>query len=146
MACFPTGVTVVAGHESEGEPYGLTVNSFTSVSLQPPLVLVCIARTASSHDRLIGASTFAVSVLSAGQLELARRFAREPSEGRFNGVAWRPSAMGDPILSEAAAWLACEVERVLPGGDHSILVGRVSASGASRRPVLMFHRGRMGSA
>jgi flavin reductase (DIM6/NTAB) family NADH-FMN oxidoreductase RutF len=145
MSSYPTGVTVVAGRGESGEPYGLTVNSFTSVSLDPPLVLVCIAHTSTSHDRLVDASHFAVNVLSADQAEIAMRFAQEPSEGRFDGWAWRESRAGVPILEGTTAWLECRPEGVVDGGDHTILVGRVVDAWVGEQPALLFHRGRLSS-
>ena len=145
MACHPTGVTVVAACDHSGRPYGLTVNSFTSVSLHPPLVLVCIARESSSHDRLVVASGFSVNVLSAEQGAVAARFASEPSAGRFEDLDWVPSPSGAPILAESVAWLDCSLDEVLTAGDHSILLGRVESSGLSDQPALVFHRGRMAS-
>ncbi|MDH3271459.1 MAG: flavin reductase family protein [Gemmatimonadota bacterium] len=143
MGTYPTGVTVVAGADAEGLPYGLTVNSFTSVSLDPPLVLVCIGHASTSHARLITAQTFTINVLAADQSEVALRFAREPSDGRFEEVDWTPAASGAPIIEGSAAWLECSVHEVLSGGDHSILVGRVERAAVTERPVLVFHRGRM---
>ncbi|KPJ84161.1 MAG: hypothetical protein AMS19_01650 [Gemmatimonas sp. SG8_23] len=143
MSSYPTGVTIVAGCDEDGQPYGLTVNSFTSVSLEPPLVLVCIGHTSTSHDRLVAASHFAVNVLSSGQSDLAMRFASEPSEGRFDDVSWRASEYGVPILEETTAWLECRMHAVLDGGDHSIVVGHVLRASAGDRPALLFHRGRL---
>ena len=145
MSSYPTGVTIVAGREESGEPYGLTVNSFTSVSLDPPLVLVCIARTSTSHDRLVDAPHFAVNVLSAGQAEVAMRFAQEPSEGRFDRRDWRESRTGVPILEGTTAWLECRAEHVVDGGDHTILVGRVVEAWVGDEPALLFHRGQLSS-
>ena len=145
MAGFPTGVTVVASSDEQGNPYGLTVNSFTSVSLDPPLVLVCIGQSSASHDRLVSGPGFAVSLLAADQGSVATRFASEPSEGRFDDVAWRPSPRGAPVLDGCVAWLDCDLEEVLQGGDHSILLGRVSATRMEDGPALLFHRGRLGS-
>lgn len=145
MGSYPTGVTIVAGRDAAGEPFGLTVNSFTSVSLDPPLVLVCIGHSSSSHERLMSGESFSVNVLSGGQGEVAARFAREPSEGRFDDVAWAPGATGAPILEDTAAWLDCTVHEVLEGGDHSILVGRVERTWLSDQPALLFHRGRLSS-
>lgn len=145
MAYFPTGVTVVAACDEEGGPYGLTVNSFTSVSLDPPLVLVCIGHTATWHDRLVRARGFTVNLLAGDQRAVALRFANEPSEGRFDELEWKPSPTGDPILADAVAWLDCARIQVLEGGDHSILIGRVEASGVTDRPSLVFHRGRLSS-
>lgn len=145
MAAYPTGVTVVAGVDADGNPYGLTVNSFTSVSLDPPLILVCIGHTSTSHARLTSAPAFTVNVLSAGQLEVAERFAVEPSEGRFDDIDWSPAASGAPVIEGSAAWLECSTHEVLRGGDHSIVVGRVERSSVTDRRALMFHRGRLGS-
>ena len=142
MQRYPTGVTVVATAGDDGAPCGLTVNSFTSVSLEPPLVLVCIDQASSSHDRLVEASSFAVSVLSRGQEQLARRFAVEPSPSRFDRVEWVQCPTGDPVLEGAAAWLACALHAVHAGGDHSILVGRVEALGTGGPEALAFYRGR----
>ena len=143
MACFPTGVTVVAARNASGEPLGLTVNSFTSVSLEPPLVLICIGHGSSSHDPIIAARGFTISVLAASQGDVATRFARLPSEGRFDEVAWRAAPSGHPVIEGAAAWLDCSIDEVIVAGDHSILLGRTLACGAGEEPVLVFHRGTM---
>ena len=143
MGSYPTGVTIVAACDADGDPYGLTVNSFTSVSLDPPLVLVCIGHSSTSHDRLLASSGFCVNVLAADQSVLAARFAREPSQGRFDGVTWAPGDSGHPIISGSLAWLDCVVHEVLRGGDHSILVGRVVASALNDGEPLIFHRGRL---
>lgn len=145
MAGFPTGVTIVAACDDTGVPYGLTVNSFTSVSLEPPLVLVCIDHSSSSHDRLVTAGTFTVNILSGDQEAVAKRFSSDPSESRFDEVAWRPGPAGDPLLVDGVAWLGCSLDRALGAGDHTILVGRVETAGASDRHALLFHRGRMSS-
>jgi flavin reductase (DIM6/NTAB) family NADH-FMN oxidoreductase RutF len=145
MSRYPTGVTIVASRDEDETPYGITVNSFTSVSLDPPLVLVCVGHRSTWHDRLVSADGFAVSVLAFGQDAIAARFAREPSAGRFDEVAWSPSPSGDPVVDGAVAWLDCTRFGVLDGGDHSILLARVEASGASDRPALVFHRGRLTS-
>jgi len=145
MAGFPTGVTVVAAADATGRPYGLTVSSFTSVSLDPPLVLVCIGHSSSSHDRLVEAESFVVNILASDQAPTALRFSSEPSDGRFEEVTWSPGPMGDPILEGAVAWLACHTEEVHTGGDHSILLGRVWAASTSDRPALVFHRGQLSS-
>jgi flavin reductase (DIM6/NTAB) family NADH-FMN oxidoreductase RutF len=145
MAGFPTGVTIVAACDESGDPYGLTVNSFTSVSLEPPLVLVCIGHTSSSHDRLCAAGRFVINILSGAQGAVAWRFASEPSEGRFDDLGWSPSESGHPILDGAVAWLDCTVQDVLVSGDHSILVGRVETSDVCDLPALVFHRGRLRS-
>jgi flavin reductase (DIM6/NTAB) family NADH-FMN oxidoreductase RutF len=143
MSSYPTGVTVVTGCDAEGVPYGLTVNSFTSLSLDPPLVLVCIGRGSSCHDRLVSASHFTINVLSAGQSDIAARFSSSPSERRFDDVRWNLSPHGAPVLDEGVAWLDCSVHEVMSGGDHSVLLGTVEGAATSDRPALMFYRGRL---
>lgn len=146
MGTFPTGVTVVTVTGVAGDPLGLTVNSFTSVSLEPPLILVCIARSSATHDRLTEAGRFAVNVLAADQEELAVRFAAEPAAGRFRGVAWNVGPGRVPLLEGVAAWLSCALEAVHPGGDHSIVVGRVEEAAATGCGALAFYRGSFGAA
>lgn len=145
MACFPTGVTVVATLDEAGIPIGLTVNSFTSVSLEPPLVLVCIDRDSSSHDRLVAAEGFAISILSGVQADLAERFAKRPPQGRFEGVEWNTAPSGNPVLAGAVAWLDCSVQSVVVAGDHSIVLGRATAYASTEASPLLFHRGELGS-
>ncbi|MBM4184467.1 MAG: flavin reductase family protein [Gemmatimonadetes bacterium] len=145
MAAYPTGVTIVATRDPAGAPLGLTVNTFTSVSLDPPLVLICIGRSSASHDRIIAAGTFAVSMLSEAQAELSRRFARQPSEGRFDGVAWWQAPSGNPVLEGATAWIDCSIDQVMEAGDHTIILGRARSCGATDTPPLLFHRGALAS-
>lgn len=144
MASFPTGVTVVAIRD-RGELVGLTVNSFTSVSLDPPLILVCLAHSSSSHDPIVTAGGFTVNVLSAAQGEVAQRFASRPSEGRFDTVEWSEAPSGHPLIEGASAWLDCSLQKVITAGDHSILLARATAFGWGEEPALVFHRGVMAS-
>lgn len=143
MSCVPTGVTVVGTRDNDGRALGLTVSSFTSVALEPPLVLVCIARASSSHDRLMESKTFAISVLSAAQEAVARRFARPPSEGRFDEFPWSSAPSGNPVLDGSTAWVDCVIEETIQSGDHTIIVARALACGASDVPALVNHRGKM---
>lgn len=144
MRTFPTGVTVVAARDGEGVPLGLTVNSFTSVSLDPPTVLICIDRGSTSHDRLVDAGAFTVNILASGQDALASRFATDPAADRFDGVVWSAGPNGAPVLDGVAAWLACTVEAVHPGGDHSILVARVDDARAASPSSMVFFGGAFG--
>ncbi|WP_103535979.1 NADH-dependent FAD reductase SgcE6 [Streptomyces sp. SM11] len=132
---FPTGVTVVTVGGSE--PRGMTANSFTSVSLSPPLVLVCVSRDAVMHQRLAALDTFAVSVLEAGQEKAAQHFAdrsRPPGADQFDSVDWLlGERTGTPLIAGAVAHLECEKRRVYEGGDHTIFLGEVLA--ATRWPV-----------
>jgi flavin reductase (DIM6/NTAB) family NADH-FMN oxidoreductase RutF len=142
MGVFPTGVTVVAARGPDGDLFGLTVNSFTSVSLDPPLILVCLDPTASTYDDIIQAPAFTVSILGAHQTEMATRFAFDPSESRFRDEEWRSDVGGALVPEGAAAWVACQPEAVYQAGDHSILVGRVTSMGAGTDEALVFYRGR----
>ncbi len=144
MGQFPTGVTVVTALDGRGLPYGLTVNSFTSVSLEPPLVLVCVDRASNSHDALVHYGRFAVNVLAKDQAILANNFAVGPSRDRFRATDWKLGAAGLPLLEGTAAWCECKVEAVHRAGDHSILVGRVTGVGSSNREALVFHQGAYG--
>lgn len=142
---FPTGVTVVTAVGSDGEPYGLTVNSFTSVSLSPPLILVCIDRLSNSHDILVEAGHFVVNVLSEDQGDLAVRFATGTPEERFDVASWQPGPGGDPVLRGVVAWFACSLHAIHRAGDHSILLGHVMDLGTREGDALVFHRGRYGA-
>lgn len=128
---FATGVTVATTAEGS-QRAGITVNSFTSVSLDPPLVLICIERTAYIHEILVRTRVFAVSILAAEQRPLSDCFAgRTPQrDAEFCGVASHKEATGAPVLDEAAAFVDCRVVAVYPGGDHSIFLGSVEALGA----------------
>jgi flavin reductase (DIM6/NTAB) family NADH-FMN oxidoreductase RutF len=143
MREFATGVTVVATVRPDGTPYGLTVNSFTSLSLEPPLVLVCLSRQLSGLDLFREGRPFAVNVLGAAQRWISDRFARASPEERFRDVAWRPGATGAPLLEGCLAVLECRVEQWLPGGDHVIVLG-APVAGEVRAPAddpLVFFRG-----
>jgi flavin reductase (DIM6/NTAB) family NADH-FMN oxidoreductase RutF len=122
----------------------MTVNAFCSVSLDPPLVLVCVQHGASSYDSLLESGSFAVSVLATHQSELAALFASGPAEVRFLEVDWHEGPRGDPVVDGAAAWLSCSLESVHPGGDHSILVARVDDLGLGDGDALVFYRGTYG--
>ncbi len=138
---FTTGVTVVTTLDSASDPVGLTANAFASVSLQPPLVLVCIDRSSDTHDHIAATRTFAVNVLGAGQEPIARRFARDEKAGRFEGIGWRPALSGAPILDGVLAWLDCRLHDTADGGDHTIYIGEVLAGDARDGDPLLFHRG-----
>ena len=141
LGCFATGVTVVTCL-SDGVPAGLTVNSFTSVSLDPPLLLVCIAKRAASAAALTAASHFAINVLQTGQQPASIRFATR-DEDRFETTKWACGEAGAPILEESLGVFECERFAVYDGGDHHILVGKVvkASFDASLDPLLYF-RGR----
>lgn len=147
LGSFATGVTVVTVGGTE--PHGMTANAFTAVSLDPPLVLVCVRRDAVMHHRLLHTGTFGISVLAAHQEGVARHFAsrhRPPGRAQFDAVSWFTGAAGGvPLLAEAAARLECAVWRTYDGGDHSIVIGRLLAF--DRWPdadLLLFLNGRFG--
>lgn len=123
---FLTGVTVVTAHDAEGRPLGFTANSFASVSLEPALLLVCLAKRSANFAALTGASGFAVNILAEDQEAISNTFAR-PSDDRFAAVAWRKGPHGSPVFDGAAAWFDCATHEVIDAGDHVILVGRVEA-------------------
>ena len=140
LGCFATGVTVVTCL-ADGEPTGLTVNSFTSVSLDPPLLLVCIAKRAASATALTNAPHFAVNVLQTGQRPASIRFSTR-DEDRFGATPWACGEAGAPILEESLGVFECERFAVYDGGDHHILVGKViKASFDAGLDPLLFFRG-----
>lgn len=139
---FATGVTVIAA-QSGARPFGMTANSFASVSLDPPLVSVCIARTARSLSLFLEASHFAVNVLTADQVDIANRFV-QPGIDRFSTLAWRPGCGGAPVLGDVSACFECVREAAYEGGDHMILLGRVLRFARSSRAPLLFAHGRYG--
>ncbi|MFG2644239.1 flavin reductase family protein [Streptomyces sp. NPDC048370] len=151
LAGFCTGVAVVTALDPEdGRPVGMAVQSFSSVSLDPPLVCFCPAHTSTTWPRIRAAGRFAVNVLAADQEELCRRFAVTGGD-KFAGTAWRPGgAGGAPLLDGALATVECTLDAVLDGGDHAIALGRVDAPTAHRDtgPLLYFRRtyGRLPSA
>ena len=114
----------------DGEPVGLTANSFTSVSLDPPLLLVCIAKSGTSAEVLAKAQHFAVNVLHIGQQPASARFATR-KENRFGSTPWAPGLNGVPVLTSSLATFECVRDAVHEGGDHPILVGRVERRSSS---------------
>lgn len=141
---LPTGVTVVTARTDSGEPRGLTANAVTSVSLDPPLILVCVETTSDTHDSIERAAAFAVSILPHTAESLARRFATYEADEKFDGVAHHREATGAPVLDAACCWLDCRVWATYPGGDHTIFVGEVVAADAEDEPPLVYYRGGYG--
>ncbi len=124
LGTFLTGVTVVATTQPDGEPRGFTANSFTSVSLDPPLVLICIARTASSYPVFAATDHFSVNILADTQADISSLFATRSAD-KFAMAAWRRGPAGSPILDNVAAWFDCRRHDLIEAGDHVILVGEV---------------------
>lgn len=142
LGCFATGVTVVTCFDADGQPVGLTANSFTSVSLDPPLLLVNIHKQANCASALVEAEHFAVNVLQTGQQPASIRFSTR-QEDRFGANDWSRGEFGAPVLQESLSVFECERFAVYDGGDHHILVGRVvKAHFNPDLDPLLFFRGR----
>src|SRR4051794_28963870 len=143
MARFPTGVTVVTAMGADG-PVGMTANAVTSLSLDPLLLLVCFDRGARTLPVVQAAGRFGVNVLAVGQEDLARRFAgKGPEDGKFAGVPYAVD-VGVPVLEGAHAWLGCDLERLVDGGDHVIGIGAVHAAEVGVGEALAWYAGRYG--
>ncbi|WP_436775816.1 flavin reductase [Yinghuangia sp. YIM S09857] len=141
LGLWPTGVGVVTT-AAGGTRHGMTASSLSSVSVEPPLVSVCVGRRQQTHRLIEASRNFAVSILARDQVRLGRAFAgMEPAVGdRFGLGRWKTAATGAPVLADAVAWLDCDVEHAYPGGDHTIFVGRVrSASRARSVAPLLYH-------
>lgn len=137
---FASGVTVITTHDAEGRDHGMTASAFSSLSLEPPLVLVCIANDATMAPVLAGADSFAVNVLTDAQEALSRRFAGKIDD-RFAGIGFSRSEFGDVLLDDVLCWVQCRVEARYPAGDHVIVVGRVDSADVRDARPLMYYRG-----
>ncbi|MFA1547884.1 flavin reductase [Actinomadura chokoriensis] len=136
---WPTGVAVVTTTSATGW-HGMTAGSFGSVSLDPPLVMVCLARHIYTHELVERSGVFAVSVLGKDQAAIGHRFAGREEGDRFSRGSWSAAPTGAPVLGEAVAWLDCRVVHAYPGGDHTIFVGEVLTARTPRRTApLLFH-------
>jgi flavin reductase (DIM6/NTAB) family NADH-FMN oxidoreductase RutF len=139
MSHFASGVTIVTT-EHEGQQYGMTVASFASLSLHPPLVLVCVEKSVKTHDAISSAGTFGVSILDRQQAEVSGRFASKIDD-KFAGVDVVRGELGVPFIRGAICSLACKVTAQFPGGDHSIFVGEVvDAQTTSTGAPLVYYR------
>lgn len=144
MGSFATGVTVVT-LDADGEPRGMTANAFLSLSLDPPLVIVCVQETGSMHDLFLDAEAFGVNILAADQRPISDLFAAHgvPDEP-MGGFPYRSGELGVPLLEGVLGYAECRVIERLPGGDHSIVVGEAAnvAFGQTEKEPLLFYRGR----
>ena len=141
---FVSGIVVITASGPDG-PLGFTCQSFSSLSLEPPLVSFAPARTSSTWPRIRDVGTFCVNVLAADHQELSAGFARSGVD-KFAGVPWRPGPSGAPVLDGVSAWIDCVLRDEFDGGDHTIVVGQVQDLGADpARPPLLFYRGRYGA-
>lgn len=141
---FVTGVTVITTQDEDGTPRGMTANSFTSVSLDPPLLLVCVAKSASSYQAFINADCFAVNILHEGQVDVSGTFASK-SPDKFQLVNHDRIHTGAPVLTDSLTWFDCTVFNRIDAGDHAVLIGEVRAFGTSPSAPLGFCRGRYAS-
>jgi flavin reductase (DIM6/NTAB) family NADH-FMN oxidoreductase RutF len=146
---FPTGVSVVTATAADGTPVGLTIGSFTSVSLDPPLVGFLPQVNSERWAAINATGSFVVNELGAHQAELCWQFAKSTIENPFEGVAWHPSPItGSPVIEGAIAWIDCSIEGVIDAGDHHFVLGRVlelehNPPEADPNPLL-FYRGKLG--
>ncbi len=143
LGSYATGVTIITAADADGKPYGLTCNSFASVSLNPPLVLWSLVLYSTSLSVFRNASHFAVNVLGASQQALANKFAKS-SEDKFVGVQWTPGLGDVPVLLDSVANFQCRAVNRYYGGDHVIFLGAVEAYSYNRREPLLFARGGYG--
>jgi flavin reductase (DIM6/NTAB) family NADH-FMN oxidoreductase RutF len=140
LGAFATGVTVITTRDEDGTPRGFTANSFTSVSLDPPLILVCVAHSASSSAVFARSKHFAVTVLSHVQKPVSTLFASKASD-KFAQASWYPGQTGCPVIEGGVAWFDCVRENTIKAGDHFILIGRVIAFGETADQPLGYCRG-----
>ena len=138
---FASGVSIVTARDDAGIDHGMTVSAFTSVSLEPPLVLICIDHTASMHDLLLAHPRFGISILSSEQEAYSRRFATDPDTGRFDGIAYSRGDSGVVLLDNALAHIECNVVQHLDAGDHTIFVAEVERAEARQGRPLLYYRG-----
>lgn len=146
VGTFASGVTVITTRDTHGNPKGLTANAFTSVSLHPPLVLVCVDRESDTYAALQrSAAVFAVNILAEQQQEIAQRFASKAGSEKFVGVECRREKTGAPVLEGILGFMECKVVERFDGGDHRIIVGEVQNFGLGHATnPLLFYRGKYG--
>jgi flavin reductase (DIM6/NTAB) family NADH-FMN oxidoreductase RutF len=140
MGHFATGVTIVTTMSKEGQAYGLTANAFTSVSLDPPLLLISVDKKAESYPHLEYSKVFTVNILADEQESLSRKFAVSGGD-KFNGVAYRVGANGAAILDGALAFIECKIYASYEGGDHVLYLGLVEEAQTREGKPLLFYRG-----
>jgi flavin reductase (DIM6/NTAB) family NADH-FMN oxidoreductase RutF len=142
LGCFPTGVAIVTTNAADGRPAGLTCNSFSSVSLEPPLVLFSLRKASSLLPTFVAAGTFAINILSQSQDALSGRFASSKIADKFEGVAWRRGPLGTPLVDDCLASFECTVHARHEAGDHEIFIGEVKhMAHGSPDHALVFYKG-----
>ena len=142
LGMFSTGITVVTTLDEENNPIGMTVNSFASVSLDPPLVLWSIDKKQPSYKTFLNSKGYAVNILSKKQLELCNHFS-SPLENKFQSLEWKLSSNGFPLLSNSLAWFDCTTWERYSGGDHKILVARVNSYDSIEADPLTYWNGKI---
>lgn len=140
MGHFATGVTVITSLRASGELHGLTANAFSSVSLVPPLLLVCVDKKAESYPCFEESKVFTVNILSAEQEALSRKFAVSGGN-KFEGVSYRIGANGAPILDGSIAYLECKLSGSMDAGDHTVYLGEIEQAETHEAKPLLFFRG-----
>jgi flavin reductase (DIM6/NTAB) family NADH-FMN oxidoreductase RutF len=140
LGAFATGVTIVTARSPDGTPVGFTANSFASVSLEPPLLLVCLAHTAASYGVFCATGSFAINVLEVGQEETARRFASRGVD-KFADTPWTSGIDGAPLIDGSLAQFDCAMHQRFEAGDHDILMGRVRSYSLHEGAALLYHFG-----
>ena len=141
FGAFATGVTIITTNDVNGKPFGLTANSYTSLSLDPPLVLVCVDKKVDCYACFEQSKVFAVNFLAEDQEQLSTRFATKGIE-KFEGVPIRQGSIGVPLLEGAIGFIECKLVNGYEGGDHTIYVGEVQAASASGERPLLFFKGK----
>jgi flavin reductase (DIM6/NTAB) family NADH-FMN oxidoreductase RutF len=137
---FASGVTIVTARDDSGTDHGMTVSAFCSLSLEPPMVLLCVDHAASMHDLLLSHPRFGISILSSDQEDYSRRFAREESD-RFDGIAYSRGDAGVVLLDDAIAHLECEMTAHYNAGDHTIFLASVHHAAPRDGRPLLYYRG-----
>ncbi|MBI4529855.1 MAG: flavin reductase family protein [Deltaproteobacteria bacterium] len=138
MGHFATGVAIITTRDKEATPYGLTANALTSLSLNPPLVLICVDKNVQCYPCFEESRIFAINFLSEGQAEISRRFATKGIE-KFSGIAWRLSDNGLAIIEGTMGYIECRLIQTIEGGDHTIYIGEgISAAASGERPLIFF--------
>lgn len=138
---FASGITVVTTRDDDGRDHGMTVSAFCSVSLVPPLVLICVDHAASMHDVVLQVPHFAVNILSARQEPISRRFSGLDEHKRFDGVGYTRGTTGAPLLDDALAHIECRRVADYPAGDHTVVLGEVEVAEARQDRPLLYYRG-----
>ena len=138
---FASGITVVTARDAADRDYGMTVSAFCSVSLSPPLVLICVDHQASSHTAILEAAHFAVSILAAHQEPLSRRFSGPDEDKRFDGIGYTRGLTGAALLDDALAHIECTRVAQYDAGDHTVVIGEVDAAVAHGHRPLLYYRG-----